>query len=599
MDKYSFILHHSNLTLFLERIKELGVVDITREGRAIDSRSQELLSSVQRYPATIKGLKELVDKIEEGDRSTLQERDNLLELSPSQLLKRGEALLQKRRGLNEELSLNRSWLKESIPWGVVDSKDIERIEALGYLPHFYTISEKSFKEEWNALYPIEIINRIGGRLYFVLLSKEGEEIGFNHPESKLPPHSLLYYQKRVEEIESKIAQLEEEALLLYREREAMEEELKRAKVEFDLYMAKASSVEEVEGSISILKGFAPSESRSAIEAFLEREELYYLIEEATEEDDPPVKLKNNFFSRLFEPIGKLYMLPKYGEVDLTPYFAPFYMLFFGFCLGDMGYGATILLGATVAKFFYPKFKPYLTLGQFLGFGAVLMASLTGTFFGTSLQETIPMSSSVKALFFSDIKMFWFSILFGLFQIIFAKLVRAIALFRRRGPQYALPDIGWSIVIIWAAWYYATTMQDDIVMPQFVNWIAIVGALFILLFTSDSGNIFKRLFKGGTAFYDVTGVFGDMLSYIRLFGLGTSGGILGMVVNAVAISMASIPYLGWLLALIMLLFGHTLVLLLSGLGAFVHPMRLTFVEFYKNAGFEGGGRGYKPLGELNS
>ncbi len=95
-------------------------------------------------------------------------------------------------------------------------------------------------------------------------------------------------------------------------------------------------------------------------------------------------------------------------------------------------------------------------------------------------------------------------------------------------------------------------------------------------------------------YDITGVFGDMLSYIRLFGLGTSGGILGLVVNTLALSLAGVPYVGWLLALVLLLFGHALVLGLSALGAFVHPMRLTFVEFFKNADFTGGGREYKPL-----
>ena len=92
----------------------------------------------------------------------------------------------------------------------------------------------------------------------------------------------------------------------------------------------------------------------------------------------------------------------------------------------------------------------------------------------------------------------------------------------------------------------------------------------------------------------TGIFGDMLSYIRLFGLGTAGGILGLVVNSVAMNMSGIPYVGWFFTGLMLLVGHTAVLLLNSLGAFVHPMRLTFVEFYKNAGFGGGGRAFRPL-----
>jgi V/A-type H+-transporting ATPase subunit I len=101
-------------------------------------------------------------------------------------------------------------------------------------------------------------------------------------------------------------------------------------------------------------------------------------------------------------------------------------------------------------------------------------------------------------------------------------------------------------------------------------------------------------KGAFSLYDITGIFGDMLSYIRLFGLGTAGGILGLVVNSVAMNMSGIPYVGWFFTGLMLLVGHTAVLLLNSLGAFVHPMRLTFVEFYKNAGFGGGGRAFRPL-----
>ena len=144
--------------------------------------------------------------------------------------------------------------------------------------------------------------------------------------------------------------------------------------------------------------------------------------------------------------------------------------------------------------------------------------------------------------------------------------------------------------------YATTMDPAITMPGWMDYLAICGASMILFFSSDSGNIFTRLFKGVTAFYDVTSIFGDMLSYIRLFGLGTAGAILGMVVNSVAMSLAGIPYMGWFFALLMLLVGHIMVLLLSSLGAFVHPMRLTFVEFYKNAGFGGGGRAFRPMGK---
>jgi len=93
----------------------------------------------------------------------------------------------------------------------------------------------------------------------------------------------------------------------------------------DLYLAGKSSVKEADDTLALLTGYAPKEQDQQICNQLESTSVYFTTEEAKEEDNPPVKLKNNWFTKLFEPIGELYMLPKYGELDLTPYFAPFYM----------------------------------------------------------------------------------------------------------------------------------------------------------------------------------------------------------------------------------------------------------------------------------
>ncbi|MDY5823506.1 MAG: hypothetical protein SPJ99_01420, partial [Candidatus Coprenecus sp.] len=120
-------------------------------------------------------------------------------------------------------------------------------------------------------------------------------------------------------------------------------------------------------------------------------------------------------------------------------------------------------------------------------------------------------------------------------------------------------------------------------------------LVLVLFCSKPNkNFLLRPLMGIISLYDITGIFGDMLSYIRLFGLGTTGGILAFVINSIAMQFTGIPYVGWVLTVVFLIFGHLAVMGLSCLGAFVHPVRLTFVEFYKNAGFVGGGRAFKPL-----
>ena len=96
------------------------------------------------------------------------------------------------------------------------------------------------------------------------------------------------------------------------------------------------------------------------------------------------------------------------------------------------------------------------------------------------------------------------------------------------------------------------------------------------------------------YFILSGAIGDILSYIRLFALGLSSGILGYVINVIGMQMTGIKYVGWIVGILFLIVGHGVNLLLSGLSSFVHPLRLTFVEFYNNLEFKGGGKDYNPL-----
>ena len=123
---------------------------------------------------------------------------------------------------------------------------------------------------------------------------------------------------------------------------------------------------------------------------------------------------------------------------------------------------------------------------------------------------------------------------------------------------------------------------------------ILGAVLIVFFGAPEKGWLKSFGSGLADIYNITGVAGDLLSYIRLFALGVSSAILGLVVNEIAFSAQAVPYIGILLTGLILIVGHTANLMLASLSAFVHPMRLTFVEFYKNVGFIGGGKPYQPF-----
>ncbi|MDD2426292.1 MAG: V-type ATPase 116kDa subunit family protein [Bacteroidales bacterium] len=591
MNKYSMMIFYQELESFLSEVQKLGMIDISRVDKPLDSHSKELSELIRRFNKAAKALEKFtepgVDKFPvssvDKNQTSLEEKLIICEESLENLTK-----------LEADLAQTERDILDFSPWGDYDQKDLDKIKALGYEPRFFSVSESKYLEEWQDQYVLHLLNRVNGKCYFIILSSPGEDFYFPHPESKFPHTPLHTLRDKLDEIrastEHNTSQLKE--LTLFAPEFRVRASLTGA--DLDRYLAAASSPREVEGKVALITGFAPRENSADVEKFLENSGIYYVCEEASTSDNPPIKLKNNFFSRLFEPIGELYMLPRYGELDLTPFFAPFYMLFFGFCLGDMGYGVTLLLLGGLAKYRFKSMKSYLTLLQFMGAGAIVMAAFSGVFYGTKIYEVFSLPDSINSLFFSDIKMFWFAIIFGLVHIIAARLISAIYAIKTKGIQHGLGNIGWILVIIWASFAYAKSMVDGLTLPGWFNYFGIGGAALILFFSATEGNLIVRLFKGTASFYDITGIFGDMLSYIRLFGLGTSGGILGMVVNSVAIDMLGIPYVGWLFTGIMLIVGHFAVLMLSSLGAFVHPMRLTFVEFYKNAGFSGGGRAFRPL-----
>lgn len=589
MSKYTFVLLSSELNDFLSQLQELGIVDITRSTVEIDSVSKDMMALYKRY-------KQIISKLETFKEENKDITPAEVNISGKQLVITAENHFQRITEIKSSVAQLTRDLKEAPPWGEFTDEDLKRVDEMGYNIHFYSISQNKFSSEWEKEYPLQVFSQTKDKIYFAILSEKSSEYKFKLIEEKFPERSASSIQSEIDTLKVEKETIERELVGIACMSENLKGDSEKLFSELDLYFAKSASKSEGEGSISILEGFAKTEDDDSLKEYFDKADILYLREAAKGEDNPPIKLKSNWFNKLFHPIGELYMMPTYDELDLTPYFAPFYMLFFGLCLGDMGYGLIMVILGLIVAFAAPKFSGYGKLVVWLGVGSIIMPLLSGTFFGLKLPEIIPsMPENIKGLFFSDIKMFWFSIIFGLFQIVFARLLRATFAFSKKRWDEGLTEVGWSMLIVWAAFAYAGGQMDTTFLPDIVNKILAIGGLVLVLFcSSPSKNFLLRPLKGIVSLYDITGIFGDMLSYIRLFGLGTTGGILAFVINSIGMNFASIPYIGWILTVVFLIFGHLAVMGLSCLGAFVHPVRLTFVEFYKNAGFIGGGREFNPL-----
>lgn len=600
MTKYSFILLSGEKEEFLNRLGELGVMDITRSSKTIDEKSAQMLDLSSRYKRAIDSISS-VNYTKDPDFDDISKKAAAVNIATSDMLatyeKTSEAIPEtaaRIKDLEKEITANEVW-------GEYEKSQIRKIEDLGYELHFFCTSAKSYNPKWEEEFIIQII-RSDADVWFVILTPKGTSPKYPARELAAPSRPAAEAKAELAETTEKLKGLKATIQALKNNIDALKQKYSQSVSELDMYLANNAGESAAEEHITILEGFAPVEQRKDIESFLDTQDVYYISEDAKEEDNPPIKLKNNWFARMFEPIGSMYMLPTYGELDLTPYFAPFYMLFFGLCVGDMGYGLLLILIGVLIHFKMPKMSSIGTLVALLGAGSTIMPLLNGTFFGAKLYDILPMSDKIKGMFLNDMQMFWFALIFGIVHLVVARIVNGVYQTIRHGWQAGLSNFGWAAFIIWVAMFFAewnSKGEIKIMSPALSYTLLGIAGVGILFFSNLSRNIFIRLFKGVAAVYDVTGLLGDVLSYIRLFGLGMSGGILGMVFNSMAFQLSDIPYVGWLLTVLLLLFGHSLTIFISCLGAFVHPMRLTFVEFYKNAGFEGGGRPYRPLSNKNN
>lgn len=214
---------------------------------------------------------------------------------------------------------------------------------------------------------------------------------------------------------------------------------------------------------------------------------------------------------------------------------------------------------------------------------------------------IPALENIKKYLIDTDKLFILALAMGVIQILFGMVVKVLNIKKQQGLGYALSTIGWLVLIIGSGALFGLKKVGVIADPLATTLLYVIlgiAGVLILVLNNPKRN---PLINIGAGLWDVygmaTGLLGDLLSYIRLFALGVSTAILGGVFNSLALNMKpDIPVLGPLVMIIILLIGHGITLFMACLGAFVHPIRLTFVEFYKNAGFTGGGKPYTPFQE---
>jgi len=652
MAKVVIVSHNSEAAQLLEALQREGICQILNAQEAIVSRDlpelaakgqrpkdiEELLNRLTKCIAFLKGFgdptKALVSMLaprvavnEESYQKTISDRQALRLVDRCEQL---ETAIEKAKSQCESL---RAALSELRPWQSLQTP----VEEIGPLAR--TICQAGMMPAGQAKYVQDNITELGGAIQQIaetdnrfaclvvylkenanevqklLRAAEFAPVNFA-PMLALSPSAALRINSAegtgtaAELIKQHEHKLSEQELQLQKHIDSatkLSEDLLKLEILHDHY-ANLLSREQTKGAAPatqrtvVLEGWVKEKDYLRLEKIVSGFEASSLsrVEPAADEEIP-VEIENRQIVRPFEFITRLYGMPQPSNVDPTIFLAPFFALFFGICLGDAGYGLVMLIAAVLIGRKMQGDKKLVWMLAICSIFAILVGMLTGSWFGDSVSKFAPQLEAlrVKLMWFDPLEkpMMMMGVAMGLGYIHLMTGLLIAFVHNLKLKDYAaavFEQLTW-LVMLNSIVIFAFSKVG--VLPAglgvFCGRFAIVPAVLIVLLSSRDGGWGTRLGMGAYNLFSTVFYLGDLLSYLRLMALGMVSSGLGMAINIIAELTLEIPYIGFIVTLLVFVGGHAFNLFLSILGAFVHTMRLQFVEFFPKF-LAGGGRTFQPL-----
>ena len=592
-----------------EELKSLAKDDIDLEYSKYEenlSKAKFALEFLKKYVPKKSGLKSLQ---EEKLTLTLDELDEKVKASKWEesynKAKEKEAELA---NLDSNITKLQAEIDTLIPWQDLDVAFSE-IKDLKNTSYFLGTIAKSYEdtllEELSNAY-VEIISRSSNDINLLILSnKEDSEnvsevlrgVGFSAFKTEhkdVPMKLILEFKHQIEELQSKKFFIEEEIA-------SFEEDLKKLELAYDYFVSK---VERVKVSTNFLKtknicaiqGWIAQEDNEELKSICSntlKNDYYIEFEDVKEDeiDDVPIKLKNGELVSAFESVTGMYSYPKYNQIDPTPLLAPFYLIFFGMMVADVGYGLLVLIGAALALKFLKLDegkKDFAKFFLYLSFPTIFFGAIYGSFFGDIITLPTQIIDTNKDVMTIVI----LSLALGVIQIFFGLFIKVYSLIRIGKAKDALLDPGsWIITLLSIGGIAAVKFLK---LPNILGNIfigtAIIGAILIVIGGGrEEKSTGAKIGQGLYSLYGITGYVGDLVSYTRLMALGLAGGSIAGALNLLIHTLPGVAAIGPILFVLF----HIFNLGLSLLGAYVHTARLQYVEYFGKF-YEGGGRPFKAF-----
>ena len=364
-----------------------------------------------------------------------------------------------------------------------------------------------------------------------------------------------------------------------------------------LRIVESEKLAQTENTI-LIKGWIPTKKVSEFEKVIKDEagNNYYLTFTDADRDDAtvPIKLKNGKVASTFENLTGMYAYPRYNEIDPTPLFTPFYILFFGMMGADVGYGLVLLLATMfVLKVvnLSSQMRKSIKFFFYLSFSVIFWGLLYGSYFGATIPgmwRLVDPASQYNDLLIG-------SILFGVVHIFVGLAIKAYMLIRDGKSLEAVYDVlFWYMALIGGMLFLIFKLMNlSAVVANVSMWVMIAGMAGIVLTGGrEAKGVGAKLGGGLYSLYGISSYVGDFVSYSRLMALGLSGGFIASAINMIA-GMISGSWVGMIFIPVILLGGHLFNMFLSFLGAYVHTSRLMYVEYFGKF-YEGGGKPFKDF-----
>ena len=563
------------------------------------ARTQWAITKLSKYDQTKQSM---LRPLPEVERATLEETTFR---QVSDIIHEVEELERRAGELHGEEARLRANMDQLVPWLKLDIplemlKDTQTTRVFTGYADAQGLSQ--LEEAWKGRpLQIQMLEPLRDQLYFLAYVIRGEaaaflddlkQIAFQHVS---PGEGHGVPRAQYDQAQDALRKIKEQRQALDTQFYALGKKLPELRLAFEAQQAakdreKAAQRFAYTGSAAYMSGWVPKATSDFVKQQLQAEfpNAVAAFTDPEPGEDPPVLLSNGPAARPFSQVVAGFSLPDYRAVDPTALMMPFFACFFGMMVSDAGYGLVMaILIPILIKIMKPS-PGARRLFQILAIGGLMTifwGALYNSWFGFSPWPSVfdPVNDSLPVM----------AVCIGLGAVhLFAGLgLGAYQNFRRGRPLDALYDqFSWMMLVIGLGLLF---LPGTAAIGQ---WLAIAGVLIILVMAGrrKSNNPFKRLISGLGALYGVTGWISDLLSYVRLFGMGLATGVIGMVINQLVGMIMSSGIIGIIIGAVVFVGGHLFNAAINILGAYVHTCRLQYIEFFGKF-FEEGGTAFTPLG----